>query len=75
MASLKQWFVVLAVGVMLMVGLTNCVVAPGPGPSGYVVAPPAVVIQPYRPYPYYYPYQYYRPYRPYGGWYPHRHRW
>ena len=76
MASLKQWFVVLAVGVMLMVGLTNCVVAPGPGPSGYVVAPPAVVIQPYRPYPYYYPYQYYRPYHhPHRGWYPYRHRW
>jgi hypothetical protein len=75
MASLKQWFVVIAMGGMLVVGLTNCVVAPAPVASGYVVAPPAVVIRPYRPYPYYYPYQYYRPYRPHRGWYPYHHRW
>jgi hypothetical protein len=72
MASLKYWFVVFSVGVMLVVGLTSCVVAPAPVPSGYVVTPPAVVIRPYRPYPYYYPYRYHYPYR---GWYPHRHRW
>jgi hypothetical protein len=76
MTSLKQWFVVFAVGVMFMVGLTNCVVAPGPGSSGYVVAPPAVVIQPYRPYSYYYPDRSYRPYYyPHGGWFPRRHQW
>ena len=76
MASLKHCFVVLAVGVTLLLGLTNCVVAPGPGPSGYVVAPPAVVIQPYGSYSYYYPHRSYRPYHnPHGGWYPHRHRW
>jgi hypothetical protein len=75
MASLKQWFVVIAMGGMLVVGLTNCVVAPAPVHSGYVVAPPAIVIRPYRAYPYSYPYQYHRPYHPHRGWYSHRHRW
>ena len=75
MASLKRWFMAITLGGMLVVGLTNCVVTPAPVPSGYVVAPPAVVIRPYRPYPYYYPYRYYRPYRPYRGWYPYRYRW
>jgi hypothetical protein len=72
MASLKQWFGALAVSVMLMMSLTSCVVAPAPVPSGYEIAPPAVVIRPYYPYPYYYAYPYYRPHH--RGWYPYR-RW
>jgi hypothetical protein len=75
MASLKQYFGVLAVGVILVVGLTNCVVTPAPVSSGYVVSPPVVVIQPYRTYQYYYPHRYYRPYHHHRGWHPHRHRW
>jgi len=68
MASLKQYFGVLAVGVILVVGLTNCVVTPAPVSSGYVVSPPVVVIQPYRTYQYYYPHRYYRPYHHHRGW-------
>jgi hypothetical protein len=74
MAGLKQWSVVIALGGTLIVGMTNCVVAPAPVPSGYVVSPPVVVIRPDYPHRYYYPYRYSRPYRPYDGWYP-RHRW
>src|SRR5919204_5481418 len=55
MKSLKRWIVAIAAGVLLLAGLTNCVVAPvAPGPPGYVVSPPVVVIRPYHPYrPYY----------------------
>jgi hypothetical protein len=67
MACLKRCFVALAVGVTLLVGLTQCVIAPvAPAPSGYVVSPPVVVVRPYRVY---------RPYRPYYGWYPRAYRW
>jgi hypothetical protein len=76
MVSLKRWFVVMAVGGTLLLGLTSCVVAPvAPAPPGYVASPPVVVIRPYRPYRYYQPYHYHRPYRPYYGWYPYSHRW
>jgi hypothetical protein len=58
-----RWFFVVAAGMMLLAGLTNCVVVPAaPAPSGYVVSPP-VVIRPYHPY------------RPYHGWYPYAYRW
>jgi hypothetical protein len=67
MACLKRCFVTLAVGVTLLVGLTQCVIAPvAPAPSAYVVSPPVVVVRPYRAY---------RPYRPYYGWYPRAYRW
>lgn len=73
MRSLKRWFVVVAVGMTLLVGLTNCVIAPAaPVPSGYVVSPPVVVVRPYRPYRYYHPYH---PYRPYYGWHPRAYGW
>ncbi len=62
MKCLKRWIVALAVGVTLLAGMTNCVIAPAaPVPSGYVVSPPVVV----RPY---------HPYRPYYGWYPYAYR-
>jgi hypothetical protein len=66
MPCLTRWFVVIAIGVTLLVGLTQCVVVPGPPVSAaYVAPPPVVVVRPYRPY------------RPYYGWYPYRHyyRW
>jgi hypothetical protein len=73
MVSMKRCFVVMAMGVTLLVGLTHCVIAPAaPAPAGYVVAPPVVVIRPYRPY---HPYHPYRAYRPHHGWYPHSYRW
>jgi hypothetical protein len=76
MGCLKRWFMAMGVGVALLVGLTNCVVAPvAPAPSGYVVAPPPVVIHPYRVYRPYRPYHPYRPYRPYYGRYPYGYRW
>jgi hypothetical protein len=63
MKSLKRWIVAIAAGVLLLAGLTNCVVAPvAPAPPGYVVSPPVVVIRPYHPY------------RPYYGWYPYAYR-
>lgn len=68
MTCLKRWFVVLAMGVILLVGLTQCVVVPAPPVSaGYVAPPPVVVVRPYRPY---HPYYGWYPYRPYSGWYP-----
>ncbi len=74
MARVKRWFVAMALGGMLLIGLTSCVVAPVA--PGYVVSPPVVVIRPYRPYRYYEPYGYYRPYRPYYyGWPPYGRRW
>jgi hypothetical protein len=74
MARLKRWFVALAVGVTLLVSLTQCVIAPvAPAPSAYVVSPPPVVVV--RPYRAYRPYRPYRHYRPYYGWYPHAYRW
>ena len=79
MGCLKRWFVVMAMGGTLLVGLTNCVVAPAaPLPSGYVMSPPAVVVPPYRyyrPYRYHRPYRYYRPYRPYYSWSPYSYGW
>jgi hypothetical protein len=78
MVRLKRWFVAMAVGGTLLVGLTGCVVAPAaPVPSGYVVSPPAVVVRPYYGYRIYRPYRFYRPYRPYYGygWHPYRYRW
>jgi hypothetical protein len=70
MACLKRCFVVLAVGVTLLVGLTQCVIAPvDPMPSAYVVSPPVVIVRPYRAY------RPYRPYGPYYGWYPRAYRW
>jgi hypothetical protein len=63
MKCLKRWIVALAVGVTLLTGMTNCVIAPAaPLPSGYVVSPPVVVVRPYHPY------------RPYYGWYPYAYR-
>jgi hypothetical protein len=73
MVRLKQWFMAMVVGGMLLAGLTSCVVAPVE--PGYVAPPPAVVIRPYPPDRYYVPYGYYRPYRPYYGWHPYGHRW
>jgi hypothetical protein len=76
MACLKRWFVVMAVGVTLLAGLTNCVVAPvAPASSGYVVSPPVVVIRPYRAYRPYRPYHPYHAYRHHHGWYPYAYRW
>jgi hypothetical protein len=70
MANLKRCFVVATMGVMLLVGLANCVVTPAPPcPPGYVISPPVVVIRPYRAYR---PYRWYRPYR---GWYAYPYRW
>ena len=72
MKCLKQWLVVIAVELTLLVGMANCVVVPAtPVPSGYVVSPPSVVVRPYysyRPQPYYYPYRHYYGHRPYYGW-------
>jgi hypothetical protein len=69
MAYLQRWFVMLAVGGALLIGLSSCVVAPVDlAPPGYVASPPVVVIRPYRPH------RYYGPYRPYGGWYHHPYR-
>ena len=73
MVCVKRWFVTMALGGMLLIGLTSCVVAPVD--PGYVPPPPVVVIRPYQPYRYYEPYRYYRPYRPYYGWYPYGRRW
>jgi hypothetical protein len=71
MKGLTRWFVVMAMGVTLLSGLTHCVVVPAPPvAAGYEVAPPVVVVRPYRPYHHYRPYRYYRPYHPYYGWYP-----
>jgi len=63
MRYLKRWCYIVAVGVTVLVGLTNCIVVPaGPVRSGYVMPPPVVVVRPYRPY--------------YGyGWYPRAYRW
>jgi hypothetical protein len=73
MACLRRWFVTMAVGLALLAGLTNCVVAPvHPVSSGYVVTPPVVVIRPHRSYRYYRPYH---PYRSHYGWYPYSYRW
>ena len=69
MASVKRWVVMMALGGMLLVGPTGCVVVPVE--PGYVVSPPVVVIRPYRPHWYYHDY----PYRPYGGWQRPRYRW
>jgi hypothetical protein len=64
MRCLKRCFVVIAVGVTLLIGLTNCVIAPvAPAPPRYAVSPPVVVVRPYHPY------------RPYYGWYPYAYRW
>jgi hypothetical protein len=64
MKGLIRWFVIMAMGVTLLAGLTHCVVVPAPPvAAGYEVAPPVVVVRPYR---------YHRPYRPYYGWYPYR---
>jgi hypothetical protein len=68
MPCLTRWFVVLAMGATLLVGLTQCVVVPAPPVSaGYVAPPPVVVVRPYRPYR---PYDGWHPYRPSYGWYP-----
>jgi hypothetical protein len=69
MAWVKRWVVMMALGGMLLVGPTGCVVAPVE--PGYVVSPPVIVIRPYRPHQHYH----FHPYRPYYGWYPYRHRW
>jgi hypothetical protein len=71
MKGLKRWFVVLAMGVTLLVGLTHCVVVPAPPVTGYEVSPPVVVVRPYQPYR---PYYGWYPYRPHYGWYPHAYR-
>ena len=66
MKGLKRWVGVMALGLTLLGGLTQCVVVPAPPVSaGYEVSPPVVVIRPYQPY------------RPYYGWYPYRphYRW
>jgi hypothetical protein len=75
MAWVKRWFTMIALGGMLLVSLTNCVVAPVE--PGYVASPPVVVIRPYRPHRHYHyhPYRHYRPYRPYYGWPHHPYRW
>jgi hypothetical protein len=75
MVWVKRWFAVMALGGMLLVGPTSCVVAPVE--PGYVASPPVVVIPSYRPPWYYhdYPYRDYRPYRPYGGWQRPPYRW
>jgi hypothetical protein len=70
MRRLKRWLVTMSVAGALLVGLTNCVVAPGP--PGYVVSPPAVVIRPYRAYRHYHPHHHHRHY--YGR-YPYAYRW
>jgi hypothetical protein len=79
MTCVKRWFIVMVVGGTFFMGLTSCVVVPvDPGPPGYVVSPPVVVIRPYHHYHHhrhYPPYRYYRPYRPYGGWYGSPYRW
>lgn len=76
MTYVKRWFISIVLGGTLLVGLTNCVVVPvAPARSGYVVAPPPVVIQPYRWYRPYRPYYPYRPYRPHVGRHHHGHRW
>jgi hypothetical protein len=72
MRRVTRWFALTAVGGMLLAGATGCVVAPVE--PGYV-APPVVVIRPYRPYGYYAPYRYYRPYRPYYRGRPYGYRW
>jgi hypothetical protein len=72
MAWVKRWFAVMALGGTLLVGLTNCVVAPVE--PGYVVPPPVVIIRPYRPHRHYHAHPY-RYYRPYYGWHPYGHRW
>jgi hypothetical protein len=75
MKYLKRWFVVMAVGGTLLVGLTNCVVTPiAPVPSGYVASPPVVVIRPHRPYRRYRHHRHYHSYHPYYGGYPHAYR-
>jgi hypothetical protein len=72
MRCVKQWLVVMAVGLMLLIGLANCVVVPEtPVPSGYVVASPTVIVRPYYSYhppPHYHPYRHYRPYHRHYGW-------
>ena len=76
MRRLKRWLVTMSLGGTLLVGLTNCVVAPGP--PGYVVSPPVVVIRPYRAYRHYHPHRPYHPHhhhRHYYGRYPHAYRW
>jgi hypothetical protein len=73
MTSVRRWLAVTALGGMLLIGPTGCVVAPVE--PGYVAPPPVVVIRPYRPYGYYAPYPYYLPYRPYYGWRPYGYRW
>jgi len=73
MAWVKRWFAVMALGGILLVGPTSCVVAPVE--PGYVASPPVVVIRPYHHHRHYDPYGYYRPYRPYGGWPRHPYRW
>jgi hypothetical protein len=70
MRRLKRWLVTMSLGGTLLVGLTNCVVAPGP--PGYVVPPPVVVIRPYRAYRHYHPHHHHRHY--YGR-YPYGYRW
>ena len=90
MMWVKRWFVMMALGGMLLAGPISCVVAPVE--PGYVSSPPVVVIRPYRhyrSYRYYEPYRPYHPhwryhsrpyrdyrtYRPYYGWRPQGHRW
>jgi hypothetical protein len=72
MRYVKRWLVVMAVGLTLLVGLANCVVVPAtPGPSGYMVSPPTVIVRPYysyRPQRHYYPYRHYHPYHRHHGW-------
>jgi hypothetical protein len=76
MTCVRRWFIVMVVGGTFFMGLTSCVVVPvEPGPPGYVVSPPVVVIRPYHHHRHYRPYRYYRPYRPYGGWYGTPYRW
>jgi hypothetical protein len=73
MRRLKRWLVTMSLGGTLLVGLTNCVVAPGP--PGYVVSPPVVVIRPYRHYHPRRPYHPHHHHRHYYGRYPHAYRW
>jgi hypothetical protein len=72
MKCLKRWLVVMALGVTILVGLTNCVIVPAPPVSaGYVASPPVMVVRPYHAYR---PYYGWYPYRPFYGWYPYPYR-
>jgi hypothetical protein len=87
MTWMNRWLATMAVGGMLLVDPTSCVVAAVE--PRYVASPPVVVThssrhyrpyhyyRPYRPRRRYHPYRYYRPYHPHWHYhyYPYRYYW